>query len=163
MSRKAMFRRPRRFPKIALAALGLLLAVAASWYLAMPGLPVEAAQARAIDRSPSPQMPYRGVRRHGGIPLELLRNADHRLDGAAVNNSHGDPVGFVRRVEVARDGEPQIVDVSFGGFLGIGVSVVPVEADHLGYDPKHNIVLTDMTERQLEVIAARRERQASAD
>lgn len=144
--------------RLVLPALGLLLMGTAAVYAARPGKMVEAAWAGQPAKHH--HRDYR-VQRHGGLPLEDLRNAEDRLDSAPVENSHGDPVGAVRNVVVGRGGRPEFVNVSFGGFLGIGAKTVPLKATSLGYDPRHNIILTDMTVKELAVIAARRKTQAN--
>lgn len=151
------FRRVSKTRRMALPALALIVAGGAGWYWAMPGLPVDIAEAHTTQPVIHKTPVYHGALRHGGIPLETLLNAKTRLDDAAVRNSHGDPVGYVRAVEVGSGGRPKLVEVGFGGFLGIGTKVVPFKADTLGYDPKHNIVLTDMTVKQLAIIVAKRD------
>lgn len=141
---------------MALPALAVIAAAGAGWYWALPDLPVGAAEAHTVRPVQHKAPVYRGTLRHGGIPLETLRNAKTRLDDAAVRNSHGDPVGFVESVKVGRGGRPELIRVGFGGFLGIGTETVPFKADTLGYDPTHNVVLTDMTVKQLAVIVAKR-------
>jgi len=145
--------------------LGLAMAVALGWYALPRSLsagPAEAGPAippkPAIAESHRHLPDIRGNERHGGIPLETLRNAQNRLDSVPVENTHGDPVGEVRDVVVGRGGQPKLVDVEFGGFMGFGAEVVPLKADTLGYDPLHKLVLTDMTVKELEVIAAKRDK-----
>lgn len=142
------------FKSLILPALGLLLMGATAIYAARPGIVVETAQAA---QPPAQYHRDYTVQRHGGIPLEDLRNAEDRLDSATVENSHGDSVGAVHNVVVGRGGRPELVNVSFGGFLGIGAETVPLKATSLGYDPRHNVVLTDMTVNQLAVIARQRQ------
>ena len=146
--------------RLIVPALGLLLMGTAAVYAARPGAGFEMAHAATLQAPPA-KAPAREyfVKRHGGIPLEDLRNAEDRLDAAAVENSHGDPVGAVRNVVVGRGGRPRLVNVAFGGFWGIGGETVPLKADTLGYDPKHNVILTDMTVKELAVIARQRQTQ----
>ncbi len=135
--------------KIVLPALVLTLMAAAGWTMGMPRQTAGSVQLRLAADSPT---------RHGGIALETLRNVQKMLDSVPVENTHGDPVGTVWNVQVNKAGRPQFVRVAFGGFLGIGASVVPLKANTLGYDARGNKVMTDMTRRELEVIAARRSR-----
>lgn len=140
--------------RIMMPTLGLALAAAAGWYTTMPGARADVAQVQTP--SPQPFLSRHGQERHGGIPLETLRSAEDRLDWAPVRNTHHNAVGSVRNVVVGRGGRPKLVNVAFGGFLGIGETVVPLDADTLGYDPLHNVVLTDRTLKELETIARRR-------
>lgn len=140
------------FLRTVLFAFILVPMAAAGWYTGMPHHPRPAGTATArLDAS--------GPVRHGGIAVETLHDAQARLDSAPVENTHGDPVGIVANVVTNKAGRPQFVTVAFGGFFGIGKSVVPLKADTLGYDPRDNKVLTDMTRKELEVIAARRSRE----
>jgi len=148
-----------RMRRIGVPALGLALAAAAGWVTTMPG--ARNAPAHAVATITPPPLIRHTQQRHGGIPLETLRSADSRLDSVPVRNTHSDPIGFVRNVVAGRGGRPELVNVAFGGFLGFGEKVVPLEADTLGYDPLRNVVLTDMTLKELEVIA--QQRQARAD
>lgn len=147
--------------RVMMPTFGLVLAAAAGWYVTAPGAAIQTAQAGIAQPQLRMTPSHYGVQRHGGIPLEALRNAEDRLDSAAVENTHGDPVGSVRSVVVGRGGRPEVVNVAFGGFLGIGATVVPLKADTLGYDPQHKIVLTDMTVPELNVIAQRRDTEAN--
>lgn len=164
MRERLFHKKKSAFRRFSWPVLALIAAASVGW-LAMRGVePIRAAQAGAPEKVQ--RASYRGVLRHGGIPLEQLRDAAHRLNSAPVRNTHGDPVGVVHSVTVGPGGRPEAVHVAFGGFLGIGDSVVPIDADKLGYDPTHNVVLTDMTVSELAVIArhrnARGEESASA-
>jgi hypothetical protein len=150
------FRRKREKRRIALPIMAMVVGVAASWYWAMPGLALGTAEAHAAQPVQYKATVFHGTLRHGGIPLETLRNARTRLDDAEVRNSRGDPVGFVKAVVAGDGGRPERVVVGFGGFLGVGAQFVEFQANWLGYDPAHHVVLTDMTVKQLYVIAARR-------
>lgn len=141
--------------RIMLPALGLALAAAAGWYTTLPDARADIAQVQTASARPTHNRHAR--ERHGGIPLETLRGAEDRLDWAPVRNTHHDAIGTVRNVVVGRGGRPELVNVAFGGFLGIGETVVPLDADRLGYDPLHNVVMTDRTLKDLETIAQRRE------
>lgn len=135
--------------RIVLPAFVLMLMAATGWTVGMPRQSAGAVQLRLTADSPT---------RYGGIALETIRNAQRMLDSASVENTHGDPVGTVQNVQMNKAGRPQFVRVAFGGFLGIGASVVPLKANTLGYNARDNKVLTDMTRKELEVIAARRSR-----
>lgn len=135
--------------RIVLPAFLLVLIAAAGWTVGMPRQTAGAVQLRLAADGPT---------RHGGIALETLRNVQKMIDSVPVENTHGDPVGTVQNVQVNKAGRPQLVGVAFGGVFGIGASVVPLKANTLGYDARGNKVMTDMTRRELEVIAARRSR-----
>lgn len=144
--------------RIMMPTLGLALAAAAGWYTTAPGARANIARVETIP--PQPPFVHHTQQRHGGIPLETLRGAEERLDWAPVRNTHNDAIGSVRNVVVGAGGRPELVNVAFGGFLGIGETLVPLDADTLGYDPLHNVVLTDRTLKELEVIAQHRETRA---
>jgi hypothetical protein len=153
-----------RVRRIALSALGLVLVAAAGWLLAMPGARIDAAQADIAGTAMLRPALRTGSVRLGGIPLETLLNAEKRLDSAEVRGARDETVGEVYDVVVGRGGRPRIVRVAFGGFFGFGEKIVPLPADRLAYDPRHNVVLTDMDEGELEAFAARHPtREARAD
>ena len=150
--------------RIALTALAVVLSLAGGCYALSTGanadvplaIPPRPQIVQAAYRLPAA---YRGPARHGGIPLEDVKNARSRLASSPVRNTHGDPVGTVSGIVVGPAGRPKLVDVAFGGIFGIGADVVPLKADTLGYNPESGMILTDMTVKELEVIAARRNAQ----
>ena len=150
--------------RIALFAVGLALAAAAGWLVVTPDAHIDAAQAVVPGTAMLRPALRVGSVRLGGIPLETLLNAEKRLDSADVRDARDQTVGEVYGVVVGHGGLPRIVRVAFGGFFGFGEKIVPLPADRLAYDPRHNVVLTDMDEGELEALAARREtREARAD
>jgi hypothetical protein len=145
--------------KLALPIVALAMAAGISWFTALPPLHIEAAHA---DPAVMRTHPFRvGPERHGGIPVEDLRNAERQILSAAVHNERGEPLGFVHDVIVGPGGQPQFVRVAFGGILGVGASIVPLKANTLGYDSTHNIVLTGLDEQDLAQLAQRQELDAN--
>lgn len=82
--------------------------------------------------------------------------ASDRVEGTAVYDSKHDQIGTIRRLLIEKvSGRVSFVDVTFGGFLGIGSHHVTIPWDKLAYDKELEGYRTDITEAQVREAAAR--------
>lgn len=73
-----------------------------------------------------------------------------RVEGTAVLDSSGNQIGMIKRLLIEKvSGRVLYVDVTFGGFLGIGVHHLTIPWDKLSYDREYSGYRTDFTEEQL--------------
>jgi hypothetical protein len=73
-----------------------------------------------------------------------------RVEGTAVFDPQGTQIGTIKRLLIEKvSGRVLSVDVTFGGFLGIGVHHQTVPWDKLSYDKELEGYRTDITEAQL--------------
>jgi hypothetical protein len=74
-----------------------------------------------------------------------------RVEGTAVFNQRGKQIGTIKRLLIEKvSGRVLFVDVTFGGFLGIGVHHRTVPWDKLSYDKGLEGYRTDITEEQVQ-------------
>lgn len=73
-----------------------------------------------------------------------------RVEGTAVFDSKNDQIGTIKRLLIEKvSGRVCFVDVTFGGFLGIGSHHVTIPWDKLAYDKELEGYRTDLTEAQI--------------
>lgn len=98
-------------------------------------------------------------------PAPHLIIESDRVEGTAVFDSKYDQIGTIKRLLIEKvSGRVLHVDVTFGGFLGIGSHHVTIPWEKLTYDKELEGYRTDMTEDQVRSAAAlHRERAASPD
>ena len=74
-----------------------------------------------------------------------------RVEGTAVFDPNGEQVGTIKRLLIEKvSGRVVYVDVTFGGFLGMGVHHHTIPWEKLSYDREYGAYRTDITEEQLE-------------
>ena len=74
-----------------------------------------------------------------------------RVEGTAVYDPQGTQVGTIKRLLIEKvSGRVLYVDVTFGGFLGLGVHHHTVPWDKLSYDTELEGYRTDVTEDQVQ-------------
>ena len=74
-----------------------------------------------------------------------------RVEGTAVFDSNGVQIGTIRRLLIEKvSGRVLYVDVTFGGFLGIGVHHHTIPWEKLAYDTELEGYRTDITESQVQ-------------
>jgi hypothetical protein len=80
-----------------------------------------------------------------------------RVEGTAVFDSKYDQIGTIKRLLIEKvSGRVLYVDVTFGGFLGIGSHHVTIPWEKLTYDKELEGYRTDMTEDQVRSAASLR-------
>ena len=73
-----------------------------------------------------------------------------RVEGTAVFDANGTQIGTIKRLLIEKvSGRVLHADVTFGGFLGIGVHHRTIPWDKLAYDTSLGGYRTDMTEEQV--------------
>lgn len=78
-----------------------------------------------------------------------------RVEGTAVFDQQGVQIGTIKRLLIEKvSGRVLYVDVTFGGFLGIGVHHHTVPWDKLSYDRELEGYRTDITEAQVRAAPA---------
>lgn len=78
-----------------------------------------------------------------------------RVEGTAVFDSKYEQIGTIKRLLIEKvSGRVLYVDVTFGGFLGIGSHHVTIPWDKLTYDKELEGYRTDMTEDQVRSAAS---------
>jgi hypothetical protein len=74
-----------------------------------------------------------------------------RVEGTAVYDPRGVQIGTIRRLLIEKvSGRVLYVDVTFGGFLGMGVHHHTIPWDKLSYDKELEGYRTDVTEAQVQ-------------
>ena len=74
-----------------------------------------------------------------------------RVEGTAVLDRHGTQIGTIKRLIIEKvSGRVVHVDVTFGGFLGLGVHHRTIPWDKLTYHREFGGYQTDLTEAQVE-------------
>jgi len=80
--------------------------------------------------------------------------ASDRVEGTAVFDRANDQIGTIKRLLIEKvTGRVLHVDVTFGGFLGIGSRHVTIPWEMLAYDHELEGYRTDMTEAQVRAAA----------
>ncbi|CAH1671409.1 PRC-barrel domain protein [Hyphomicrobiales bacterium] len=73
-----------------------------------------------------------------------------RVEGTAVFDSKNDQIGIIKRLLIEKvSGRVSFVDVTFGGFLGVGSHHVTIPWEKLAYDKELEGYRTDITEAQI--------------
>jgi hypothetical protein len=73
-----------------------------------------------------------------------------RVEGTAVFDPNGEQIGTIKRLLIEKvSGRVVYVDVTFGGFLGMGVHHHTIPWEKLAYDREYGAYRTDITEAQL--------------
>jgi hypothetical protein len=73
-----------------------------------------------------------------------------RVEGTAVFDRKHDQIGTIKRLFIEKvSGRVSFVDVTFGGFLGIGSRHVTIPWEKLAYDKELEGYRTDITEAQV--------------
>ncbi|ANY83284.1 hypothetical protein BB934_31820 (plasmid) [Microvirga ossetica] len=73
-----------------------------------------------------------------------------RVEGTAVYDTQGHRIGTIKRLLIEKvSGRVIYVDVTFGGFLGVGVHHHTVPWEKLTYDTGFHGYRTDITEEQV--------------
>jgi PRC-barrel domain protein len=74
-----------------------------------------------------------------------------RVEGTAVFDPRGTQIGTIKRLLIEKvSGRVLYVDVTFGGFLGLGVHHHTIPWDKLSYDKELEGYRTDVTEAQVQ-------------
>jgi hypothetical protein len=74
-----------------------------------------------------------------------------RVEGTAVYDPRGTQIGTIKRLLIEKvSGRVLYVDVTFGGFLGMGVHHHTIPWDKLSYDRELGGYRTDVTEAQVQ-------------
>ncbi|MGF9756226.1 PRC-barrel domain-containing protein [Microvirga sp. 0TCS3.31] len=74
-----------------------------------------------------------------------------RVEGTAVYDLHARQIGTIKRLLIEKvSGRVLYVDVTFGGFLGMGVHHHTIPWDKLSYDKELEGYRTDVTEAQVQ-------------
>jgi PRC-barrel domain len=74
-----------------------------------------------------------------------------RVEGTAVFDRHGTQIGTIKRLIIEKvSGRVVYVDVTFGGFLGLGIHHRTIPWDKLTYDREFGGYRTEITEAQVE-------------
>jgi hypothetical protein len=83
------------------------------------------------------------------VPFHPVIESD-RVEGTAVFNQQGRQIGTIKRLLIEKvSGRVLYVDVTFGGFLGIGIHHRTVPWDKLSYDKALQGYRTEITEEQV--------------
>lgn len=83
-------------------------------------------------------------------PASHLIIESDRVEGTAVFDHKYDQIGTIKRLLIEKvSGRVFFVDVSFGGFLGIGSHHVTIPWEKLAYDKELEGYRTDITEDQV--------------
>jgi hypothetical protein len=78
-----------------------------------------------------------------------------RVEGTAVFDGHGNQIGTIKRLVIEKvSGRVIDVDVTFGGFLGLGVQHRTIPWDKLTYDREFGGYQTDVSEAQIQAAPA---------
>lgn len=78
-----------------------------------------------------------------------------RVEGTAVFGRKNDQIGTIKRLLIEKvSGRVLYVDVTFGGFLGMGSHHVTIPWEKLAYDKELEGYRTDLTEAQVRAAAA---------
>ena len=73
-----------------------------------------------------------------------------RVEGTAVLDSEGNPIGTIKRLLIEKvSGRVLYVDITFGGFLGLGTHHYTIPWEKLDYDTRLGGYRTDITAEQV--------------
>ena len=72
------------------------------------------------------------------------------MEGTAVYDAHGKRIGKVERLMIDKlTGKVSYAILSFGGFLGMGTSLLPLPWGRLSYSPKFEAYQLDIDDEEL--------------
>jgi PRC-barrel domain len=81
-------------------------------------------------------------------PHQLI--ASDRVEGTAVRRSNGDKIGHIERLMIDKvTGKVSYAILSFGGFLGMGTSLLPLPWARLSYNTKFEAYQLDIDDDEL--------------
>jgi hypothetical protein len=81
-------------------------------------------------------------------PHQLI--ASDRVEGTAVRRSNGDRLGHIERLMIDKvTGKVAYAILAFGGFLGMGTSLLPLPWARLTYNPKFEAYQLDIDADEL--------------
>src|SRR6185312_2408542 len=81
-------------------------------------------------------------------PHQLI--ASDRVEGTAVRRPNGDRLGHIERLMIDKvSGRVSYAILGFGGFLGIGTSLLPLPWGRLTYSPKFEAYVLDIDDEEL--------------
>ena len=81
-------------------------------------------------------------------PHQLI--ASDRVEGPAVRRPNGDKLGHIERLMIDKvSGRVSYAILGFGGFLGIGTSLLPLPWARLTYNPKFEAYVLDIADEEL--------------
>ena len=76
--------------------------------------------------------------------------ASDRVEGTAVRRSNGDKIGHIERLMIDKiSGKVSYAVLSFGGFLGMGTSLLPLPWGRLSYNRKFEAYQLDIDDDEL--------------
>jgi hypothetical protein len=76
--------------------------------------------------------------------------ASDRVEGTAVRRPNGERLGHIERLMIDKvTGQVSYAILGFGGFLGMGVDLVPLPWARLRYNPKFEAYELDIDEDEL--------------
>jgi hypothetical protein len=76
--------------------------------------------------------------------------ASDRVEGTAVRRLNGDKLGHIERLMIDKvSGRVSYAILSFGGFLGMGTSLLPLPWARLAYNPKFEAYVLDIDDEEL--------------
>jgi hypothetical protein len=84
------------------------------------------------------------------VALNKLDMPKEKLSNAKVEDHSGANVGEVHDVVMNKAGKPTALHVDVGGFLGIGERMVSIPASRFTWLPDKNILVANMTKKQIE-------------
>ena len=81
--------------------------------------------------------------------LDTVSNPKRTLASAKVENSSGQSIGQVKRVNVGSNGKTQAVDIQVQGQNGAGTKTIRLDANDLSYDKDNNVLVTPLSADQI--------------
>jgi hypothetical protein len=76
--------------------------------------------------------------------------ASDRVEGTAVRRPNGDKLGHIERLMIDKvSGRVSYAILSFGGFLGMGTSLLPLPWARLAYNAKFEAYVLDIDDEEL--------------
>src|ERR1700694_2411531 len=76
--------------------------------------------------------------------------ASDRVEGTAVRRPNGDRIGHIERLMIDKiSGKGSYAVLSFGGFLGIGATLVPLPRGRMTFSRKLDAYQLDITDEEL--------------
>jgi|HubBroStandDraft_1064217.scaffolds.fasta_scaffold298201_1 hypothetical protein len=85
------------------------------------------------------------------VPLDSVTNPKRTLASAKVQNTNGQQIGEVKNVTVGSDGKPVSVNVSLQNTSG-APKTVQVDANQLSYDRDNNVLITPLSQDQINAL-----------
>jgi hypothetical protein len=76
--------------------------------------------------------------------------ASDRIEGTAVRRPNGDRIGHIERLMIDKiTGKVSYAVLSFGGFLGVGTSLLPLPWERLTYNTRSEVYQLDIDDDKL--------------